>query len=201
MILGSPINASAVKAAVLGTHAVAPGDEPSYTTGADGVVEVRLSVANARFTPSDVQIPAGKPVRLVVDRPDADPCSKELELPGLGIKRDLPDRGTATVDIPATDAGTFTMTCGMGMMSGRLLVGGGGAASGGMPGWAWILVLMAAIVGVAWLALGMRGTPRLVAEGGAPTAAPSPALQAKQAARRTEAIGSPARVKKKGARR
>ena len=133
---------------MLGTHAPAgAGSEPSYTTGADGVVEVRLSVANARFAPSDLQIPAGKPVRLIVDRPDADACSKQLVLPSLGIKRDLPDNGTATIDIPATDEGTFTMTCGMGMMSGRLIVGGGGGGSGGMPGWVWIAVMAAAAAG------------------------------------------------------
>ena len=161
LLLGSPVTAQSIEAGVLGTHeAVASGVEPSYTTGDDGVVEVRLSVANARFAPSDLQIPAGKPVRLIVDRPDANPCSKQLVLPGLGIKRDLPDNGTATIDIPATDKGTFTMTCGMGMMSGRLIVGGGGGGSGGVPGWVWIVVTAVAVGGAVWLAFGLWRSPR-----------------------------------------
>jgi len=202
MLLGSPVTAQSIQAAVLGTHAsAASGTEPSYTTGDDGVVEVRLSVAGARFTPSDLQIPAGKAVRLIVDRPDANACSKQLVLPGLGIKRDLPDYGTTTIDLPATDTGTFTMTCGMGMMSGRLIVGGGGGGSGGFPGWVWVVVMVAAVAGAVYLALGLRRPPQLATEGAPSARAPSPAGAKKPATRSAKATHSQSRKKKKGARR
>ncbi len=214
MILGFPVNAKVVEAAVFGTQASASSaSEPAYTTGADGVVEVRLSVAGARFTPSDLQIPADKPVRLIVDRPDDNACSKTLVIPSLGINQDLPDFGTATIDLSATKVGTVSMTCGMGMMSGRLLVGGGGGGgSGGLPAWAWIVIVLAAVAGAVWLAVGLRRAPRLATEG-APAAAvaqPRKASQsgpsaksgrAKPAQRSAKIVNSSSKAKKKGARR
>ena len=203
MILDFPINARTVQAAVIGTHApVASTSEPSYTTGSDGVVEVRLSVANARFAPADLQIPAGKPVRLIVDRPDANPCSQQLLLPRLGVRQDLADNGTTTIDIPATDTGTFTMTCGMGMMAGRLIVGtgGGGAREPVSPG-VWLVIAMIAAVFALWLAIGIRPARRLVPEGGPAAQTPSPARRATAGHRDSKSNRSPPRARKKGARR
>jgi len=203
MILDFPINARTVQAAVIGTHApVASTSEPSYTTGSDGVVEVRLSVANARFAPTDLQIPAGKPVRLIVDRPDANPCSKQLLLPGLDISQDLPDNGTAAIDIPATNASTFTMTCGMGMMAGRLIVGagGGGAREPVSPG-VWLAIAMIAAAFALWLAIGIRPARRLAPEGGPPVQTASPARRATPGQRDSKSNRPPPRARKKGARR
>jgi plastocyanin domain-containing protein len=44
----------------------------------------------------------------------------------------LADNAITKVDIPPTKAGTYTMTCGMGMMSGTLIVGTVG--NSGIPG-------------------------------------------------------------------
>jgi hypothetical protein len=203
MILDFPINARTVQAAVIGTHApVASTSEPSYTTGSDGVVEVRLSVANARFAPADLQIPAGKPVRLIVDRPDANPCSQQLLLPRLGVRQDLADNGTTTIDIPATDTGTFTMTCGMGMMAGRLIVGtgGGGAREPVSPG-VWLVIAMIAAVFALWLAIGIRPARRLAPQGGPPVQTASPARRATPGQRDSKSNRPPPRARKKGARR
>jgi sulfite exporter TauE/SafE len=156
MILDFPINARAAETAILGTSSpVASESEPSYTTADDGVVEVRLSVAGARFTPSDLQIPADKAVRLIVDRPDTDPCSKQIVFPGLGISQDLADNGSTTIDLPATKAGTFAMTCGMGMMSGRLISGAGGGEFV-IPPFAWFIVALLAVYAAVGLALGVK---------------------------------------------
>jgi heme/copper-type cytochrome/quinol oxidase subunit 2 len=80
--------------------------------------------------PSTLQIPADKPVRLVVDRPEANACSDQIVFPQLGVKADLAPNATTVVNLPATAAGNFTMTCGMGMMSGQLVVGAAGASGG-----------------------------------------------------------------------
>jgi hypothetical protein len=53
-------------------------------------------------------------------------------LPQLGISAPLADNAVTVVDVPATKAGTYSMTCGMGMMSGTLVVGTVG--SSGIPG-------------------------------------------------------------------
>jgi uncharacterized protein len=117
--LGSSITLSAAKQSILGpstsTAAVA-----SYATDADGVTEVPLAIRNTQFVPAALQIPADKPTRLVVDRQENNPCSDQLAVPQLGVTVDLKPNGVTTVDLPAAKAGEYTLTCGMGMMSGRI---------------------------------------------------------------------------------
>ncbi|MHB8805534.1 MAG: sulfite exporter TauE/SafE family protein [Coriobacteriia bacterium] len=142
MLLGSPVTLQSVKATVLGTNeATAPGGE--YTTGADGVVEVPLTIANVQFQPATLDIPADVPVRLVVDRQEANACSDQLAIPQLGVLVDLAPNAVTVVELPATEAGSYTLTCGMGMMSGELRVGADAAGSTGSdgPGIALVLAL------------------------------------------------------------
>lgn len=146
MLLGSPVTLQTVKAAVVGGGSAAAPTE--YTTGADGVVEVPLTIAQTQFQPSTLDIPADKPVRLVVDRQEDNSCSAQLAIPQLGILVDLAPNAVTTVDVPATTAGSYTLTCGMGMMSGRLRVGAGAAegSTGSSPGVA-LLLAFAGILG------------------------------------------------------
>lgn len=130
MLTGAPVNFNTLKAAVVGSQAV---DTTEYQTGADGVVEVPLVIENVKFTPQTVSIPADKPVRLIVDRREDSSCSDQVALPQLGIIRDVAPFATTVIDIPATKAGSYTLTCGMGMMAGQLLVGGGASSGGGSP--------------------------------------------------------------------
>lgn len=119
MRLGSPVSLSAAKQSIFGpatgTAAVA-----SFARGADGVTEVPLAIRNTQFVPAALQIPADKPTRLIVDRQEDNPCSDQLAVPQLGITVDLKPNGVTTVDLPAAKAGEYTLTCGMGMMSGRI---------------------------------------------------------------------------------
>jgi hypothetical protein len=87
----------------------------------------------------------------------------------------------------------------MGMMSGRIIVGGGGG-SGGIPGWVWIVVMVAAVAGAVWLAAGLRRRPRL-ATGGAPVCSPSAPQGTKPRVRSAKVLDPPSRAKKQGARR
>jgi sulfite exporter TauE/SafE/plastocyanin domain-containing protein len=117
--LGSPISLSAARQSIFGP-AAGSAAITSYTTGADGVVEVPLAIRNTQFVPATLQIPADKSVRLVVDRQEDNPCSDQLAIPQLGVTVDLKPNGVTTVDLPAAKAGEYTLTCGMGMMSGRI---------------------------------------------------------------------------------
>jgi hypothetical protein len=152
MRLGSPVTFNTVKAAVLGTPATSATSDTAYKTGADGVVEVPLTIANTKFVPASLSIPADKPVRLVVNRQEANACSDQLSLPQLGITVDLKPNAITTVDLPATKSGQYTLTCGMGMMSGQLLVGAGAPApaSSGSP-LLWLLLTIASGVGAAYV--------------------------------------------------
>jgi sulfite exporter TauE/SafE len=122
MLLGSPVTLQSVKTAVLGGGgSEAPTTE--FAEGTDGVIEVPLVIERVQFQPQTVDIPADKPVRLLVDRREDNACSDQLAIPQLGILVDLAPFAVTTIDIPASAAGSYTLTCGMGMMSGQLRVG------------------------------------------------------------------------------
>jgi uncharacterized protein len=124
MMLGSPVTAQSIQQAVVGSSTTDSGD---FETGADGVVQVPLTIANVRYVPSVLSIPADQPVRLIVDRQEDNVCSDELWIPQLGVAQPLEPFGTTIIEIPATAAGNYSMTCQMGMMSGTLQVGVAGA--------------------------------------------------------------------------
>lgn len=148
MRLGSPVTFQTVSSAVLGTpQATAPSTD--YPVGADGVVEVPLTIENVKFVPANLSIPADKPVRLVVTRNEENACSDQLSIPQLGINAvDLKPFGVTTIDLPASKSGSYTLTCGMGMMAGQLSVGGA-AASRASAGAGFNLFALLALVGAA----------------------------------------------------
>ena len=154
-LVGSPVTFTSVKTAMLGTGTGA-ANAAGYTKAADGVVEVPLSIINGKYVPATISIPANIPVRLVVDRQESASCSNAIVFPQLGVNAGLADNAVTKVDIPATKAGVYTMTCGMGMMSGTLVVGGGGvgAASGGIPGSPvlWLTLTLVATASALYLA-------------------------------------------------
>lgn len=160
MRLGSPVTFNTVTAAVLGTAPTASSaSTANYTTGADGVVEVPLTIERGKFSPAAVQIPSDKPVRLVVDRKEANACSDQLSVPQLGVLVNLTANGVTNVDIPASKAGVYTLTCGMGMMAGQLSVGTAVASAGGQSPFIWLLFTVACAGGALWLARGVKPVP------------------------------------------
>ncbi len=154
--LGSPVNYQAAKQYVLGTTPVNL-DESQFKTGTDGVVEVPFTIQGYEYIPSTLAVPAGKPVRLVVDRKDANVCSKELVIPSLGIQVPLADNGITNVDLPSTQAGNYQITCQMGMLSGTLQVGAGAARSGSrVPQLVLVLVLAGGVLGYSRISKQLR---------------------------------------------
>lgn len=143
LLTGAPISSNTIKNAFVATQ---PVDTSQYTTGADGVVEIPLVIENVKFQPQTLAIPADKPVRLIVDRREENACSDQLAVPQLGILVNLTPNGTTQVDLPATKAGNYTLTCGMGMMSGQLVAGGGATRSASPL--SWVLLAVAAVGGV-----------------------------------------------------
>jgi uncharacterized protein len=152
MMLGSPVTAQSIRQAVVGAPTTDVGD---FQAGADGVVEVPLTIANVKFVPSALVVPADQPVRLIVDRQEDNVCSDELWIPQLGIAQPLEPFGITVVEIPASAAGNYSMTCQMGMMSGTLQVGVAGADGGGT-----LLPLLGALVIVGLLIALWRTQPK-----------------------------------------
>jgi len=173
-LVGSPVTFNTVKAALVG-GGTSSGAQP-FTKGADGVVEVPLTIENGVYVPSTVNIPADTPVRLVVDRKEDAACSNAIVFPQLGVNAPLADNAVTKVDIPATKAGTYTMTCGMGMMSGTLVVGGNGAAGGSSPYGSPLLWLTITVVATASALYFARRRPQPVVKGKNAKAEAAPAL-------------------------
>jgi hypothetical protein len=86
----------------------------------------------------------------------------------------LADNAITTVDIPATKAGTYSMTCGMGMMSGSLAVGAVG--SSGIPGSpiVWLTLTLAATASALYAA--RRREKAMPATKGSHKPAPTPTV-------------------------
>ena len=149
-LVGSPITYNTVASALTPS---APTQTAAYKTGADGVVEVPLTIANSQFVPASLSIPSDKPVRLIVDRREDNACSAQIAIPQMGVLANLKANGVTAVDIPLSKTGAYNLTCGMGMMSGTLRVGpdAPSVAGGVSPALLWAAVVAAAGLGfVAW---------------------------------------------------
>ena len=101
---------------VAGRHASA-----AVARGDDGLQDVLVRV-DGGYSPSAIQVQAGRPVRLRFDRADTSGCSEEVVLPDFGIRRFLPTGTVTPIEFTPDQAGTYEFTCGMGMLRGRVVV-------------------------------------------------------------------------------
>ena len=174
LLTGFPVNSNTVAATLVGSQSKAA--DSAYKTGADGVVEVPLTIRNTQYVPSTIRIPADRPVRIIVDRQEDAACSNALVLPQLGVNAPLADNAVTAVSVPPTKAGTYTMTCGMGMMSGVLIVGASGSsAAGSGVGQSPILWLLLTVVAAAAMLYFTRGKVPAVTKNGVKPAKDVPA--------------------------
>jgi Cu+-exporting ATPase len=66
-------------------------------------------------------VQAGRPVRLIFDRRETNPCSAELVLPDFRIHRELPAHQRTAIEFTPAQPGTYEFKCGMGMLHGRVI--------------------------------------------------------------------------------
>lgn len=156
-LVGSPVTVQSIERSVVGASP-AVTTSPQYATGTDGVVEIPLVIENTTFVPRVVTIPADQPVRLVVERREANACSDQIAIPQLGVLKDLAPNATTVVELPAAAAGSYTLTCGMGMMDGLLQVGTAPAASGLPPAVPLAAVAIVVLGGGLWWGTRRSGT-------------------------------------------
>jgi plastocyanin domain-containing protein len=91
------------------------------TASSDGIQQVTIEVEGG-YSPSAVRVRRSTPVRLVFDRKETNPCSEEIVIGSLGVRRFLKPFEKTTVDVGPLSPGTYEFTCGMGMLHGRLVV-------------------------------------------------------------------------------
>ncbi|MGY3089383.1 plastocyanin domain-containing protein [Hymenobacter sp. UYAg731] len=93
----------------------------SAVSSSGGVQEVAITVKGG-YSPDIIEVERGKPVQLSFYRDEENSCSEELLMPDFNVRRDLPAFKTTLVELLPKEAGTFTFTCGMGMLRGSLVV-------------------------------------------------------------------------------
>jgi plastocyanin domain-containing protein len=91
------------------------------TAGGQGLQDLVIRV-DGGYSPSAIEVQAGRPVRLSFDRADSSGCSEEVVLPEIGLRRFLPTGAITSVEFTPDRSGTFEFTCGMGMLRGRIVV-------------------------------------------------------------------------------
>lgn len=88
---------------------------------ADGVQAVNITV-DGGYSPDQIVVQAGKPVRLKFLRKDPSSCLEQIIIPDFNQALDLPLNQEVTVEIFPKEAGNYPFHCGMNMFRGTLTV-------------------------------------------------------------------------------
>lgn len=86
-----------------------------------GMQETRI-VVKGGYSPDTIAVRAGRPVRLVFDRQEADPCSERVVIDAFGVSAELPTGEATAVEFTPEAAGEYEFACQMGMLRGKLVV-------------------------------------------------------------------------------
>ena len=85
------------------------------------VREVEI-VVDGGYQPNRIVAKEGEKLRLVFVRKDPSPCSKEVLIPSLSIRKDLPLNQKTVIDLPDLKPGEIEFRCGMNMLKGLIVV-------------------------------------------------------------------------------
>ncbi|MGB3293564.1 MAG: cupredoxin domain-containing protein [Phormidesmis sp.] len=85
----------------------------------DGVQVVDITV-DGGYSPDQIVVQAGQPVRLTFLRKDPSSCLEQIILPDFKKSMDLPLNQEAAIEILPEKAGNYTFHCGMNMFRGTL---------------------------------------------------------------------------------
>jgi len=96
------------------------GADSTDGTPADAPAQVTITV-DGGYSPSQVKVKAGQPLRLVFDRRDNSSCSEEVVFPDFGIRKFLPSGQQTTIQITPATAGRYEFMCGMSMLRGTII--------------------------------------------------------------------------------
>jgi len=88
---------------------------------AGGVQEIGI-VVKGGYTPDTIQVEAGRPVRLVFNRQESDPCSEMVVLDAFGVSAELPEGDDVSIEFTPTTPGDYEFACQMGMLRGTVTV-------------------------------------------------------------------------------
>jgi Cu+-exporting ATPase len=96
------------------------GKKTARATTADTVQRATIRIEGG-YDPSIIEVTAGRPLQLTFDRRENNPCSDELVVGSLGIRRELPAFQKTVVEFTPPAPGRYEFTCGMGMLHGAVI--------------------------------------------------------------------------------
>ncbi len=96
------------------------GSDTAVAVDAGGVQETRV-VVKGGYSPDTIQVQAGRPVRLVFDRQEANPCSERVVLDAFGVSAELPTGTDVPVEFTPAQPGEYEFACQMGMLRGKVI--------------------------------------------------------------------------------
>ena len=79
---------------------------------------VDLSVTEKGFEPNTIDVKPGTNVILKVTRKTDSTCAKEIQIPSIKIKKELPLNKTVSIEVGKLEKGEIRFGCGMNMMEG-----------------------------------------------------------------------------------
>ena len=94
-----------------------------------GVQEIEVTVKGG-YSPSQIRVQRGVPVRLVFDRQEGSDCTSRVVFPDFQLSRSLPAFQRTSVEFTPDRTGEFGFACGMNMVHGTLIVEGDGDVPG-----------------------------------------------------------------------
>ena len=105
----------------------APLSEPPQREDRAKEVEAGFQVATVTvtekgFQPDTINLKRGVPARVTFVREIEETCATAVVIPEYNIKRDLPLKEPVVVDFTPSKKGVFDFTCGMKMLSGKIVV-------------------------------------------------------------------------------
>jgi hypothetical protein len=87
--------------------------------GAEQVVDLTV---NNGYYPNYITAKAGLPLRIKIYHPSQGGCDGTLVFPDWGVRKDLAPASRDEIVLAPAKAGTYRFTCGMGMLSGTLVL-------------------------------------------------------------------------------
>jgi len=84
-------------------------------------VQEAFIVVKGGYSPETIRVTAGRPVRLVFNRQESDPCSERVILDAFGVSAELPQGSNVPVEFTPTEAGSYEFACQMGMLRGKVV--------------------------------------------------------------------------------
>lgn len=93
------------------------------TTSASASSEVTITINANGYSPKNISIPAGAPVKLTLKNNDAYSCAQAFTIPKLGIQKVVAPGQSAVIKFTApTKPGKLTFACSMGMYTGSFTI-------------------------------------------------------------------------------